>query len=162
MKEFGTLIWGHDFQSLPSVEEQHLDHPWIHDKYSAVASLASPLQQVLSGNSFKQSYLAVLSSLFYCLCSAIMYIQLRLISVPKESEFSPSPKEKSLIGNQSPMAPLCSEGKQLLDDELHTLSCCCYSYICFKWYWYNTMLKPISIQCKHNFDYFDYLWLLDG
>lgn len=99
--------------------------PEIHDNGS-VASLASPLQLVLSWNSLKQSSLAALSPLFYCLCFVIMSIQLRLISVLRESEFSASSKEKSLTGNQSTVAPLCSEGKQQLHDELCSLfSCCC-------------------------------------
>jgi hypothetical protein len=50
-----------------------------------------------------------------------MYIQLRLISILKESEFLPSPKEKSLTGNQSTLAPLSSEGKQQMNDKLHRL-----------------------------------------
>ena len=73
MEELTILIWGHDFQSLSFVEEQRLHHPWIPDKYTIVASLASPLKQVLSWNSLKQSYLAALPSLFYWLCCHHVY-----------------------------------------------------------------------------------------
>lgn len=118
MGELRILIWGHDFHSLSSIGEQHLHHP-----------LASPLQQVLKWHSLKQCNLAALSSLFYCLCFVVMDVQLRLISVWRQSEFSTSPREKSLTGNKRTMVPLCSEGKQQLNDELHTLFCCCCKYI---------------------------------
>lgn len=99
--ELGILIWGHDFQSLSLAEKRHLHHPPVPDKDTTVASLAFALQQVLSWNSLKQSNLAALSSVFYCLCFVIVYIQLRLISVLRKSEFLPSTKEKSLTGNKS-------------------------------------------------------------
>lgn len=118
MGELRILIWGHDFWSLSSMGEQHLHHP-----------LASPLQQVLRWHSLKQCNLAALSFLFYCLCFVVMYVQLRLISVWRQSEFSTSPWEKSLTGNKRTMVPLCTEGKQQLNDELHTLFCCCCKYI---------------------------------
>lgn len=128
MWEIRILMWDYISQRLSFVQEKHTHPPpsitqrydidplllyWLFPFRSCWAIIH--LSRLLSGP----------PSLLFCLCFVIMYFQLRLISILRESEFSPNPEGKSLTGNQCSTTLLCSVGKQQLHDEWRTLVCCC-------------------------------------